>query len=218
MTHIKILKGTKNLMKITVNINKPLRSFFDDRSDVILDASDYFDIYSGLKNMFPKFNKLLNSIKNTESKFQDVVFIQDNKIIDVSKFKLIIKENLEVSLTPVFFGAAPSYTFSNLYSDIKSSFMYPLFGLSTASTESSDFEGLDKRILDSSLFGRAEEVYAAGMRTENDVFGDLQINTNAKLPIGLHYGLVRVSGTLINNYTKTYRCDPDVFRVKDVIP
>jgi len=208
----------KNSMKVTVHINKPLRYFFDDRSEISLDAIDYFDIYSALKNMFPKFEKLLNTLKNASTKFQDVVFINDSKVIDVTKFKLSVKENSKISLTPVFFGASESYNFSNLYEDIKSSYMYPLFGLSTASTDSSDFEGLDKRILDSSLFGRAEQVYAAGTRKNNDTFGELQINTNANLPIGLHYGMVRVAGTLINNYTKSYRCDPDVFRVKDVIP
>lgn len=203
-------------MKIIVKITKPLKRYFTD-SEISLEVSDFEDIVSALKNLFPKFNELLSQIRSKTDKFQDIVLVQDKKPVDIKKYKFPLTSSSPIYVVPILFGHSNNYGFTDLYKDIKSSFLFPLFGLSTAGTEQMDFEGLDRRIRDSSLFGRAEDIYDVGLRNSNDVFGALNINTTANSPIPLNYGLIRVSGTLINAYIRNYRADPDEFRLKDII-
>ncbi len=197
-------------MNVTVRITKPLQKFIPTQK-LCIDVHDYNDVYSALKNMFPDFESFLN---NTKKSFQDVALVQNKKVVEVKKFKFPVKEG-DIYVSPIFYGHA--YGFSDLYSDIQSSFMFPLFGLSTAGSEQMDFEGMDKRVRDSSLFGRAEDIYDVGMRKENDIFGALSLDTTANNPVPINYGLVRVSGTVINAYVKNYRADPDEFKVSEIV-
>lgn len=201
-------------MQVTLKILSPLQPFFNNVNSLEIDVSDYWDIYSALVNMFPAFKNLLNSMENKNHKFQDVVFVEKSNIIDVSKFKIPFRKPSEVYLAPVLFGA---YDFKDLYTDVKKSFLFPLLGLSTAGSESMDMEGLDKRIIESSIFRNQDRLYATGIRRQNDIFEGLKVNVNAGLPIALIYGMHQVSGTAINTYIKNYRCDPDIFRVQDVV-
>jgi len=199
--------------KVTVKISEPLLQFFEVE-EIVIFASDYSDIISCLLNQFPYFYKFYTSI-DSKSKFQDICLIEDRRPINSSLYSKKLTKDTEVFLAPLIFGNQMSY--SEYYSELSSSFIYPLFGLSTASYETSDFEGLNKRIIDSSLFGNAEQIYDVNIRTQNDSFGALRINNNANLPVPIIYGMTRASGTIINTYIKSYRADPDIFSVKDVM-
>lgn len=202
-----------NLKKVTVKISEPLLQFFKVEQLVIF-ANDYSDIVSCLLNQFPSFADFYRSIEG-KSKFQDIVMIEDRRAVNSAVYSKKLTKDTEVFLAPLMFGNQMSY--SDYYSELASSFIYPLFGLSTASYETSDFEGLDKRILDSSLFGNAEQIYDVDIRQDNDSFGALRITNNANLPVPIIYGMTRAAGTVINTYIKSYRTDPDIFRVRDVM-
>jgi hypothetical protein len=199
--------------KVIVKISEPLRQFFA-LDQLYIFANDYSDVVSCLLNQFPLFANFYRSIES-KSKFQDIAMIEDRRVINTSLYSKKLTKDTEIFLVPLIFGNQMSY--SDYYSELSSSFIYPLFGLSTASYESSDLEGLDKRILDSSLFGNAEQIYDVDVRKNNDSFGVLKITNNANLPVPIIYGMTRASGTVINTYIKNYRADPDIFRVKDVM-
>jgi predicted phage tail protein len=203
-------------MKITLNVTKPLRKFIPTKS-LILDVHDFSDIVSALKNQFPKFENFLNELKQSKIKHQEVVLVQGDRVIDAKRSKLKLTSDNPISVVPVLYGHSNTYGFTDLYNDVQSSFLFPLFGLITAGQEQMEFEGLDRRVRDSSLFRRASEIYDVGLRTQNDIFGSLKINTTANSPVPLNYGMIRVSGTLINAYVKNYRADPDEFKVHDIV-
>jgi len=203
-------------MKITLNITKPIQSFIPIKS-LTLDVSDYSDIVSALKNQFPNFENFLNKLKHSQNKHQEIVLVQDERVIDAKRSKLKITSSNPIYVVPILCGHSTNYGFTDLYNDVQSSFLFPLFGLSSAGSEQMEFEGLDRRIRDSSLFRRADEIYDVGLRNNNDIFGSLKINTTANLPVPLNYGMTRVSGTLINAYIKNYRADPDEFKVHDIV-
>lgn len=201
-------------MSIIVKINKQLQKLCNNTSEFSISIEDYYDVFSALNNYFPKLKEYLTINKGV---FQDIAIVHNGKVIKGNNLKAQVNDPSPIYIVPLIFGSQQSYDFTDLYKDIKASSIYPLFGLSTAVSEQSDFEGLDRRIVESSLFRNAERVYDVGLRKNNDIFSSLKLNTNANLPVGLIYGMTRVSGTVINSYVKNYRCDPDIFRVKDVI-
>lgn len=205
-------------MKVTLKITKPLQQYIP-KSEVEIEASDYFDILAALKNLFPEFKKLLSKIKSNISNHQDVCLVHNKKVIDSKQLSLPIRTDSPVYLTPVIFGGAPTYgtQSSDYYNSLKSSFMYPLFGLSTASYEQMDLEGIGRRVADSSLFGRAENIYDVEFRESNDIFRELKITNTVNAPVGLIYGETRVAGNIINAYIKNYRANPDFFKVEDIM-
>jgi predicted phage tail protein len=205
-------------MKVTVLITKPLQSFIS-KSSIDLEVFDYSDILSALKELFPAFKKFLSVNRQIRDKYQDVCLVQNSKVIDLGRLRNKIQSEEPVYITPIIFGGAPTYgtESSNYYNNMKSSFMYPLFGLSTATLEQMDLEGLNKRIADSSLFGRAENIYDVDIRTDNDIFGGLKLTNIANLPVPLAYGEVRTAGNLINSYIATYKTNPDFFKVTDIM-
>jgi hypothetical protein len=205
-------------MKITLKVTKPLQQYIP-KSELQLEVSDYYSILLALKSLFPEFKALLSKIKSNISNHQDVCFIQDNKIIDKNQLSFSIKNSAPIYITPVVFGGAPTLGIesSKYYNSLKSSFMFPLFGLSTASYEQMDLEGIGKRVADSSLFGRAENIYDVGFRENNDIFRELKLTNTSNTPVGLIYGETRAAGNIINAYIKNYRANPDFFRLGDIV-
>lgn len=205
-------------MRVTVQITKTLKEFIPN-STIELEVIDYLDILSALKEQFSDFRHLLLRNKSKKTPFEDFCFIQDNKIIDTKSFRKKICSNSAIFLAPLIFGGAPTYgaASSNFYNSIKSSFMYPLFGLSTASYEQMDLEGLHKRVIDSSLFGRAENIYDVGVREGSDVFKGLQLTNSSKNFVPLVYGETRVAGNIINTRLTNFRANPDLFKVSDIL-
>jgi len=205
-------------MKITLKITKPLQQYIPT-SELQVEVSDYYSILLALKNLFPEFKSLLSRIKSNVSNHQDVCLVQSGKVVDNNYLSFKIKNSDPIYITPIIFGGAPTYgvNSSAYYNSLKSSFMFPLFGLSTASYEQMDLEGIGKRVADSSLFGRAESIYDVAAREGSDIFRELKITNSANSPVGLIYGETRVAGNIINAYIKNYRANPDFFRVKDVI-
>ena len=205
-------------MKIIVNITKSLQPSIPHESLEIL-ANDYYDIFSFLREQFPKVRELVSINKTKHSSFEDFCLIQNKKVIEISKLRNKIRSDSPIYLVPIVFGGAPTYgtRSSSYYNDLKASFMYPLFGLSTASYEQMDLEGLHKRVIDSSLFGRAENVYDVGVRESNDIFKGLQLTNSSKNFVPLVYGEIRVAGNIINSRVTNYRAHPDLFRVTDVV-
>jgi hypothetical protein len=205
-------------MKVTLKVTKPLQQYIP-QTELQLEVSDYFDIVAALKSLFPPFKKLLSSIKSNVSNHQDICLVHNSKVIETRQLATPIRNSNPIYLTPVIFGGAPTYGVesSAYYNSLKSSFMYPLFGLSTASYEQMDVEGMGKRVADSSLFGRAESIYDVEFRENNDLFRELKITNTANAPVGLIYGETRVAGNNINTYIKNYRANPDFFRVSDVV-
>lgn len=205
-------------MKITLKITKPLQQYIP-HSELHLEVTDYFDILAALKSLFPAFKTLLTTIKSNVSNHQDICFVHNNKVINNKQLTIPIRVDSPIYLAPVIFGGAPTYGVqsSAYYNSLKSSFMFPLFGLSTASSEQMDLEGMGKRIADSSLFGRAESIYDVEFREGNDIFRELKITNTANAPVGLIYGETRVAGNIINAYIKNYRANPDFFRLGDIV-
>lgn len=205
-------------MKVTLKITKPLQQYIPT-SELQLEVSDYYSVLLALKNLFPDFKTLLSRIKSNVSNHQDVCLVQSSKVIDNNYLSFKVNNPDPIFIAPVMFGGAPTYgaDSSTYYNSLKSSFMFPLFGLSTASYEQMDLEGIGKRVADSSLFGRAENIYDVEAREGNDIFRELKITNTANAPVGLIYGETRVAGNLINAYVKNYRANPDFFRVKDIM-
>ena len=205
-------------MKITVVIHKTLQKFIPTKSHSI-EAEDYYDILSFLKNHYPEFKTFLTRLKSSDTKNQDVCLIQNKKVIESKLLNLPIRREDTIYLVPIFFGAAPTYgaKSSTYYNDLKASFLYPLFGLSTATYEQMDLEGMGRRIADSSLFGRAESIYDVPFREDNDIFKGLKITNTANIPVPIVYGQTRVAGNNINTYIKNYRTNPDFFKLGDAI-
>lgn len=205
-------------MRVTVQITKALKEFIP-RSSIELEVIDYLDILSALKEQFLDFKQLLLRNKAKRAPFEDFCLIQDSKIIDTRNFRNRIASNSTIYIAPLIFGGAPTYgaASSNFYNNMKSSFMYPLFGLSTASYEQMDLEGLHKRVVDSSLFGRAENIYDVGVRENNDIFKGLQLTNSSKSFVPLVYGETRVAGNVINTRVTNFRANPDLFKVSDIL-
>lgn len=205
-------------MKITVLITSPLIAFIPVLEHSI-EVKDYYDVLSYLKNQYPDFSTFLTKLKATTTKYQDVCLVQNDKVIETRKLKSAIRSDSPIYVSPVLFGSAPTYgsRSSAYYNDLKTSFLYPLFGLSTATYEQMDLEGMGKRVADSSLFGRAENIYDVSFREGNDIFKGLKVTNTANAPVPLVYGQSRVAGNNINTYIKSYRANPDFFRVSDII-
>lgn len=205
-------------MRITVQISKSLQKFIPVPV-TSLEVTDYRDIFNFFKAQYPDFKQFISKNKSSSDKYQDVCLIQDEKVVDARKLTMPIRSPNDIFLGPVIFGAAPTYgtNSSDYYNDLKNSFLYPLFGLSTASYEAMDLEGLNRRVVDSSLFGRAENIYDVPFREGNDIFKGLKVTNTANLPVPLVYGQSRVAGNNINTYIKSYRTNPDFFKVSDVV-
>lgn len=205
-------------MKITVNVSKSLQKFIPIPT-VTLEIVDYRDIFNFFKAQYPEFKKFVSKNKSTDTTYQDVCLIHNRKVIDANQLDMPVRSKNNVFLGPIIFGAAPTYgtSSSNYYNELKSSFLYPLFGLSTAGYEAMDLEGLNRRVVDSSLFGRAESIYDVPFREGNDIFKGLKITNTANLPVPLVYGQSRVAGNNINTYVKSYRTNPDFFKVSDLL-
>lgn len=205
-------------MKIILKVTKPLQQYIP-KSELQLEVSDYYSILLALKSLFPEFKVLLSKIKSNISNHQDVCFVQNNKVIDKNQLSFSIKNDSPIYITPIIFGGAPTYGVesSAYYNSLKSSFMFPLFGLSTASYEQMDLEGIGKRVADSSLFGRAENIYDVEFRENNDIFRELKLTNTSNAPVGLIYGETRAAGNIINTYIKNYRANPDFFRLGDIV-
>lgn len=205
-------------MKTTLKITKPLQQYIP-YSELHLEVSDYYSITLALKNLFPDFKALLSRIKSNISNHQDICLVQSGKVISKNHLSFKVNNPDPIYVAPIIFGGAPTYgaNSSDYYNSLKSSFMFPLFGLSTASYEQMDLEGIGKRVADSSLFGRAENIYDVEAREANDIFRELKITNTANAPVALIYGETRVAGNLINAYIKNYRANPDFFRLGDIV-
>jgi len=180
-----------------MNVTLQLDSIFGI-DDFTIDVSSYRDIVSALINLFP--HKNLSSEK--------LIFIDDERIVTKELLDFAPKADI-IQVVPMISGGLDS-SFDSLGN------LTQFYGTNTIlSSEEIAISGLSKRILDSSLFGKVQTAFDISLRAANREkgvkedtndpttgFGSLSLTSIKGQAIPLHFGLVRVSGSVINQYVK----------------
>jgi predicted phage tail protein len=209
----------RDLMKVTVNFSKTLQKY-TNCNEITIDVFSYRDILSACVNLLPLFKQHLFS-SNLHS--QLTLVDSDRYIRD---FELDFKPRSEnIYLIPTISGGVAT-GFDSLGN------LNVFYGSSSpVSNQAIALRGIDKRIRDSVLFGKASTAFDVAQRKvnrENGVlensedpskgFGSLATMDAAGKAIPLHFGMVRTSGVLISQYIKhIQRGGIDTVRVADYI-
>lgn len=163
-----------------------------------ISIDSYRDIVSALINLFP--DKKLAAEK--------IILLDGERIVTKELLDFVPKTN-QIKVLPMISGGLPS-SFDSLGN------LTQFYGTNTIlSSEEIAVSGLSKRILDSSLFGKVQTAFDISMRAANRErnvkedtndpttgFGSLTLSSIKGQAIPLHFGLVRVSGSVINQYVK----------------
>lgn len=196
-------------MRVTVHFSKLLQPLTDTESFTVTGTS-YFDIVSAVKQLFIK----LSSLKTP------LLLVDGDLIIHNDKLPFSPKSS-DIFIVPAITGN------QDLISGLSA-----FYGTTTAlSSEELALTGLNKRILDSSLFGKAQTAFdisqrasdrASGISENTDDpttgFGSLTITSVSGQKVPLHFGMVRTGGAVINQYIKhIQRGGVDSVKVSDYI-
>jgi hypothetical protein len=206
-------------MKITIAFSKFLQPLTHVPS-ISAEVSSYRDIISACTNLFPdiKKNFLIKKLYNQLT------------IVDGSHYV----RNFELDFSP---KSTTIYMIPTISGGVSTSFdslgnLSLFYGAGTAlSNQSIELRGIDRRIRDSSLFGQADTAFDIAQRKSNREdgvldniedpskgFGSLGTMNAVGSNIPLHFGMVRTSGALINQYIKhIQRGGVDVIKVSDYI-
>lgn len=188
-------------MKHTIKFSKLFKDLIPATTmDVV--AESYHDIISALYNLVPQ---LLNL--NTEK----LALIDGDTFVTINDLYRKPK-NKEIILVPSFGGASNIDLFGNLE-------MFYGNNLAMSSNEVYTV-GLNKRILDSSLFGKATTAYDIAQRQLNRKLGKTDGNQDPSTGFGslthtslvgqaipLTYGMVRTSGAIVNQFSRNIQND-----------
>jgi len=181
------------------------------KSTILLDVDTYEDIVSFLKN---QYSYIISSIKN--------IFIVDSgRLITSDMLKFNVKGDITVG--PMISGGVGFDSLGNLNVFYGTS--------STLSNQAVALTGLAKRVTESSLFGQGQTAFDIAQRRTNRAngsleniedpttgFGSIASTSGFGLPVSLHFGMVRTSGAIINNYVKhIQRGGIDNIRVVDYL-
>lgn len=187
-------------MKVTVNFTNNLAKKIGTKS-ITIDASTYRDIVSACQNLLPHIKSV---VKNRTI----LSMICKDRIVSTNELDFKVSESVVTIVPAVAGGAATSFdSLGNL--DI-------FYGATKAySNEEIFLTGLNRRIIDSSLYGQAKTAFDISQRAAaredgtyegnedpSTGFGTLNISSIYGQPIPLHFGLVRASGAVINSYIK----------------
>lgn len=179
-------------MKVTLILNKIFNN-----DNIILEADTYRDIVSALLNIFP-----------STLAFKKISIIDGDRLV-TSQLLDFSPKNSVIHIQPQICGGLNS-GFDSLGN------LFQFYGTTTAvSTEAMALTGLNKRILDSSLFGKSQTAFDVSQRASNrdtnvkedtndptTGFGSLNVTSIKGQQVPLHFGLVRTSGAIINQYIK----------------
>lgn len=191
-------------MKVTVQLSK----LFNYPVEAIsIEVDKYRDVFSAVYN-------LLGSS-------EDIVALIDNgNIVWPELLDFAPKSNI-LYLTPTIGGSFDSLGNMSIF-----------YGSSTAlSTQELALTGLNKRILESSLYGQAQTAFDTVQRANDRAkgiventddpttgFGSLTLTSLAGKQVPLHFGLVKTSGAVINQVIKhIQRGGVDSVRVIDYV-
>lgn len=209
----------RDLMKVTVNFSKTLQSY-TACSEITIDVFSYRDVLSACINLLPLFKKHLFS----SNLYSQLTLVDADRYI--RNFELDFKPRSDkLYLLPTISGGVAT-GFDSLGN------LNVFYGSSNpVSNQAIALRGIDKRIRDSVLFGKASTAFDISQRKvnrENGVlensedpskgFGSIATMDAAGKAIPLHFGMVRTSGVLINQYIKhIQRGGIDTVRVADHI-
>lgn len=169
-----------------------------DKIEVV--AETYHDIFSAIYNLVPAL------------RVEDSVALLDNdRIITLKDVNRHPKRDT-IIYVPTFTGGSVSDVFGNLEM---------FYGNSTAFSSNEVYlSGITRRILDSSLSGKAKTAYDIAQRTLNrnsgktdgnqdpsTGFGSLNHTSLVGQAIPLIYGRVRTSGAIINQFSRNIQND-----------
>lgn len=203
-------------MKVTVQFTKSLIKKLQ-LDCLTVEAESYRDIIEACKVLVPGLKNLLNSRILLS-------LVCEDKAITCSELDFKISSS-QVFIVPAVCGGATT-SFDSLGN------LNIFYGASKAfSSEEMLITGFNRRVIDSSLFGQAQTAFDISQRKtlrEDGVlegsedpttgFGSLNITSAYGQPIPLHFGLVRVSGAVINSYVKhIQRGSTDSVRVSDYV-
>jgi predicted phage tail protein len=206
-------------MKVTVKFSKTLQKVIK-QSEIVIDVHSYRDVLSACLNLIPAFRSNLFSSKL----YSQITLVDSDRYI--RNFELDFKPRSNtIYLIPTISGGVAT-GFDSLGN------LNVFYGSSTAvSNQALALRGLDRRIRDSVLFGRASTAFDVAQRRPNRLngilensedptkgFGGLATMDAAGKSIPLHFGLVRTSGVLISQHIKhIQRGGIDTVRVADYL-
>lgn len=206
-------------MKITVKFCKLLSHKININS-IELDVNSYRDIISACLNLLPAFSEAYYALKLNKQ----LTIVDGSRI--VSSNELDFKPKSEtIHLVPTVSGGI-----SSVFDSLGNLSVFYGQGL-TYSNELLDYSIMARRIRDSSLFGKAETAFDIAQRKTNRETGELDNTEDPTTGFGslgtmvakgqsvpIHFGLVRTSGVLINQYIKhIQRGGVDTIKVSDYI-
>lgn len=199
-------------MKVTLHFVKPINTIINMRN-MQLDVETYDEVISAIKNLFPKAVHALKHIS----------IVDGTKLVTKEQLAFRIKTDI-LFVAPLISGGASGFdSLGNL------NIMYG--SSSTISNQAVALTGLAKRITESSLFGQGQTAFDVAQRKINRAdgaleniddpttgFGSIGSTSGVGLSVPLHFGMVRTSGAIINNYVKhIQRGGIDNIRVIDYI-
>jgi predicted phage tail protein len=206
-------------MKITVHFSNILQEKINVKS-ISIDVESYRDIISACLNILPSFREsyyLLNLHKN-------LTLATKNRIIEFNEL------DFKPCSTDIYIIPTISGGINSAFDSLGNLSAFYGEGL-TYSNQILDYNIMARRIRDSSLFGRADTAFDISQRKSNrdngsleniedptTGFGSLATMSAKGQNIPVHFGLVRTSGVLINQYIKhIQRGGVDTVKVSDYV-
>jgi predicted phage tail protein len=206
-------------MKVTVKFSKTLQKIIE-QSEIVIDVSSYRDVLSACVNLIPAFKSNLFSSKL----YSQVTLVDRDRYIRNFELDFPPKSDIIYLIPTISGGVATGFdSLGNL------NVFYGSF--TNVSNQTVALRGIDRRIRDSVLFGKASTAFDVAQRKTNRLngilensedptkgFGGLATMDAAGKSIPLHFGLVRTSGVLINQHIKhIQRGGIDTVRVVDYL-
>ncbi len=207
-------------MKITLIPSKLLIKKANIPVALSIDVDTYRDILSALINLFPNMATILDIRK----KRNNIAILDNGRLI--RDFELDFSPRSDtLHIVPLISGGLAT-GFDSLGN------LSLFYGSSSAiSNQAVALSGLNKRILESSLYGQSQTAFDTAARASNRAsglqegtddpttgFGSLALTSAAGQNIPLNFGLVRTSGAVISSYIKhIQRGNIDTVKVTDYI-
>jgi hypothetical protein len=199
-------------MKVTLHFANPIDTI-TGTSSTQLEAETYSEVISAIKNLFP----------STIRAYKQLSIIDGSRLVTKEQLQFPIRTS-SLFVVPLISGGANGFdSLGNLNI---------LYGSSSSiSNQAVALTGLAKRITESSLFGQGQTAFDVAQRKINRAdgaleniddpttgFGSIGSTSGIGLSVPLHFGMVRTSGAIINNYVKhIQRGGIDNIRVIDYI-
>lgn len=215
-----------------IYITKPIRRFTNDNSEITIDATSYFDLYTSLVNLYPELRKCVKEIYDTKA--FDFWFLVNGKILPYEELLLPIKKDAKIVFVPLIGGGGDSIGTILLgvaLIAISIAIMNPaligayataaflgastvggiISGAAIVSTVASLTLSIGVSLALSGLMqamaGQAPAKNAntndSSIRSGNESFGSLVNTTSTNMPIPLIFGQIRVPGQFIGGRIKT---------------